>query len=298
VLVDETPPIVQARRAEVRADEGGAPTVRIEWSAYDEFFPPRPIELAYRSPSDANWTVLAGSVANIGRFDGALPASLVGAVSFRVVARDRVGHVATSELSPVTVEPAAPAPRFETASFAPTVPEPSPEDADVRAPLVSAEAARQAQKLLEYGNWFLLRGQLDVASERFRETLELDPANRDALINLAGIDYRRGQTGRSIESYLTLLKYHRGDVAALRGLALAYVAEKRYASAAESLEQILARIGDEPRTRIELGDVLLLSGQRSEAFAHWNAVAREPGLTPDLIRDVQLRLQTYSASSR
>lgn len=298
VLVDETPPILQARRADVTVEAGGGHVVRIEWSAYDEHFPPRPIELSYRTPDDPNWTVLAGPIANVGRFDGVLPERLIGEVSFRVLARDRVGHVASSELSPVTVEPPAAPPEVVTASFSPTVPDPAPSDDDDRLPFVSSEDARRAQKLLEYGNWFLLRGQLDVASERFQEVLQFDPANRDALINLAGVYYRRGQTGRSIESYLTLLKYHRNDIAALRGLALAYVAEKRYASAAESLEQILARIGDEPRTRIELGDVLLLSGQRSAAFQHWNAVSREPGLTADLNRDVQLRLQTFAASSR
>lgn len=299
VLVDDTPPVLQARHAAVNLTDENGRSVRIEWSAYDEHFSARPIELAYRRADESNWTVLAPAVANVGRFDGALPDSLYGEVSFRVMARDRVGHVVTSELSPVTIEPPMPE-EVETASYAPTVPEPTPRNAneDRRLPTVSAADAARAAKLLEYGNWFLLRGQLDVAAERFREALEIDPANRDALINLAGVYYRGGNAGRAIDMYQRLLAFHQDDIAALRGLALAYAAEKRYPLAAQSLEQILARIGDEPRTRIELGDVLLMSGQRSAAFRHWNAVAKEPGLTPDLVRDVQLRLQTYAASSR
>ena len=43
------------------------------------------------------------------------------------------------------------------------------------------------------------RGDLDMAETHYRESLRLNPANADALLNLSGIYYFRGNLDRALE---------------------------------------------------------------------------------------------------
>jgi tetratricopeptide (TPR) repeat protein len=155
----------------------------------------------------------------------------------------------------------------------------------------------QAEKLYALGSWHLLRGQLDVAKERLREALALDPGHKAARNDLAGILYRQGAYTAAADTYQSVLQEDETFVPALRGLALALAAQKRYPEAAATLQRILAVNESDPQTLLELGDVLLLGGDPEAARGHWRDATRQPSVSAEILRDARKRLAAVSTQS-
>lgn len=295
-LVDYTPPVLQLHQARLIAAPSSQPRIQLSWSAYDAHLPARPIELSYRQPGQPSWTPIDARLANVGRADWCVPDGVSGPVEIRVLVRDRVGHVAVREFSPVTVEP-APLPSPEaTAGRANEAAATQPAGDKAALYWPGPQEASEAERLYELGTWFLLRGRLDVAELRFLEALELDPTHKAARNDLAGVLLRRGAAAEAIQNYQSVLDQDDDFLPAARGLALALAAQKRYSEAAVSLRRILKARPSDPQTLLELGDVLLLGGDPGGARRRWMEVTRQSGVPTEILRDATTRLQTYTTS--
>jgi hypothetical protein len=105
VEVDETRPVVRLLGAEVGrgADTG---KLTITWSAADKNLTPQPINLSYSEKPEGEWTTIAASLPNTGRFVWAMPPNGIPyRFHVRVEGIDKAGNVGSAQTSnPVIVD--------------------------------------------------------------------------------------------------------------------------------------------------------------------------------------------------
>ena len=95
VEVDLTPPAVQLIGVDVGSGvEKG--TVTIRWRASDKFMAAQPITLSYGT-ADGQWTTIAASIANDGRYVWRMPEGLPYQFPIRVEAIDQAGNVGSDK---------------------------------------------------------------------------------------------------------------------------------------------------------------------------------------------------------
>lgn len=155
----------------------------------------------------------------------------------------------------------------------------------------SGDSAR-AKKLYEAGTWHRLRGEFAVATLRYREALQADPACHEARQDLAGLLYIQGKYAESAKTYGEVLSQAPNHRGALRGLALASVACRDYATAKGSLMRLVALDDADGQAWLDLGDVSFLVGDRSGARDFWTKAAGT-GQSAEVVDKAQKRLATY-----
>jgi hypothetical protein len=103
VGVDLTPPtarILSARQSAVR----GSGQLEIDWQAYDENLPPRPISLHYGSHPGGPWSMIVAGLKNTGHYTWTTDRHVPEQVYLRLDVRDAAGNATTVRTSrPVTL---------------------------------------------------------------------------------------------------------------------------------------------------------------------------------------------------
>ncbi|MBL8422296.1 MAG: tetratricopeptide repeat protein [Candidatus Accumulibacter phosphatis] len=129
---------------------------------------------------------------------------------------------------------------------------------------------------IEHAYDALQANRLDDARSGYEQVLRGDPRNADALLGLAVIATRQGQTERAQQIYLRVLEVNPGDATAqaalinLRGQSDSGQSESR-------LKILLASQPDSPSLHFALGNLYARQGRWSEAQqAYFQAYALEP----------------------
>ena len=293
VFVDYTPPVLQIQEVRVARTAAGERTVQLRWSAWDTHLPARPIDVSYRVAEETTWTPIARRLANLGRYDWVVPAAVTGPVWIRLSVRDRGGHETRLTRGPLAV--GAPKAAGDVDPVAPVsakaaTPGPSP------SAVLDPQTIREADTLFKLGSFYLLRGNLDVASERFREALQLNPTHTGAQNDLAGVLYRKGTFAEAIDAYQRLLADRPRHSGALEGLALAHAGRHEYRAARERLEELLKIDSSNARTWLNLGDMVLMAGEPMAARSYWSKALTVDSRNTDAIRSATVRLQAPAAT--
>ena len=150
-----------------------------------------------------------------------------------------------------------------------------------------------ADELYRQGAVHLVRGDDAAASERFRAALEADPNLLPALNDLAGICYLQRDYNRALELYAKVLAAQPSDESALRGSALAYASQKRYAESRDILQRLLTRNGGDAQTWLDFGDVQFLMGDKAGAMNAWKQAAQVGPSTATVVTKATQRLERY-----
>lgn len=289
VLIDATAPLLQWDG--VDRDEAFAKTrtLHLRWTAFDDHFASRPIALDFQTQASKDWQTVDRELPNLGRFDWRVPTDVKGAVSLRLTAKDQAGNSTERVYGPVELDP-KPAPVTTRPAVAVTT-----RPAEVIPPTVTLEARQRAEQLYQMGSAHLNRGEYAVAAERFREALETDPSHLPARNDLAGIFYLQRDYGKAVEFYNEVLHRDAKYGAALRGVALAYVAQKQYADSRAALQRLLMVDPKDAEAWLDLGDVLFMMGSTPDARMHWDKAASVNPLAEAIIQKAKRRLETYTA---
>lgn len=334
VFIDATPPLVQWDRVEPAEDFAHRRVLQLRWTAHDDNLASRPVCLSFQSSIDQTWQVIDNAVANIGRYDWAVPADVNGRITLKISVRDEGGHVVERHYGPVAfdrlgrvtlaagsgeasgTQPAEDMEAPQVLSARPTTadadspsvaksrPAGAPDILSVQAASapapdtssrVSAERARLAADLYRRGSWHLVRGQYAVAAERFKEALEQDPEMLEPMLDLAGIHYRQNDYDKAIEQYQALLSRNGRYEPALYGAALAYVARKDYHQSRDMLTRLLQVNDKNADAWLDLGDVLFMMGDVTNARAHWRRATRVDPSAAEVIEKARRRLEQYLA---
>jgi tetratricopeptide (TPR) repeat protein len=109
-------------------------------------------------------------------------------------------------------------------------------------------------ELLNRGWTAFQRGEYDSASKAYNKVLQREARNRDALLGIAAVSVRRGETEKARENYLELLELDPLDPYAHAGLAS--IAQTEGASLSESrLKQLIEKQPDGAHLQFVLGNL-------------------------------------------
>lgn len=296
VLVDTAPPLVQIKQVRlIRRDPPDSPLLVVSWAAYDAQLEDRPVSLYYQLDERASWQALASNIADVGRFDWAIPPKVSGRITVKIEIRDRAGNVASDISSPIMVQ--APAPVNNAAQAMPEAPTLVKTPPDVEANRPGAEAQKldpeRARELYELGVWHKQRGDYGLAVTRLIEAMNHAPNILPPAYELANIYYAQGNYNGALDIYKGILEHQSTDRQALRGTALAKVALRQYPDALQYLERVLQATPNDEETWLHAGDVFLLMGQRDPATQYWREAARISPVGTDVARQAQKRLERY-----
>jgi tetratricopeptide (TPR) repeat protein len=140
-----------------------------------------------------------------------------------------------------------------------------------------------------------VRGELNVASARFGEALELDPTLLEARNDLAGILYDQGRYGRALREYQRVLALSPTEPHALMGSALSQVGLKDFSKASVVLEQMLLTEPENGETWLNLGDVASMMGRHTRARMCWQKAAEYSPAGSETLLHARRRLEAYPA---
>jgi len=127
-------------------------------------------------------------------------------------------------------------------------------------------AAERTSELLERARKIRLSGALDEAGHCFRQLLEDQPQNLEALRELGVICLLRGRPGEALGVFNNALKVQPGDVVALLGRANALFALKRYRDAVAGFDAALKVKTDSPEAHHNRAAALGALGRHAEAL--------------------------------
>jgi len=309
VFVDYTPPLVQWSTVEPGDDFAGRRTVQLRWIAHDNHLTNRPIALAYQSSVDQQWQVIESHLPDVGRYDWVVPACAAGQITLKLTVHDQGGHAVERRYGPVpitawetavstSVDSAVDA-RNTHSGGTTTAPANDLAAARPERPMgqwgggVGLRERRQAEQLYKQGSWHLVRGQYDLAAVRLSEALEHDPGMLDAWNDLAGIHCLQEDYDKAIELYNKVLQIDGDYQPALRGSVLAYVAKRQYAKSRDILERLLAANHTDAEALLDLGDVLFMMGDRTNARQHWQRATAVDVSTEAIMHKARRRLELY-----
>ncbi len=225
-----------------------------------------------------------------------MPESLAGAVVIRLTAADAAGNVASVKFSPLTIERTSPLPaEIVPASYAERE-EAARQQLEMfgGAPALTPPQRELFDRLMSQARWHTERGEWPLARQRLAELLAAVPGEREATLALAEVEYRSGRHEDALRMYDGLLEQGQRDARLLRGHALAAVAVREYPRAANSLLDVLALAPDDAQTMIDLGDVMLMMGNRGEARRLWQQARSMTAADPALVSRADQRLRAYA----
>lgn len=281
LFLDATPPLVQWNRVEPGDDFTQKRLLHLRWTAHDSHLSARPVTLMYQCSLDQVWRMIETEVSNGGRYDWEVPAHLTGQVALKIIVRDRGGHAVERVLGPVPIARWLEVPTTSQPAATATAPaETSLATAHLTRPwhaAISEEDRQKARHLYEAAALCRKRQEYDVAAERLKEALSLDPGLLSARNDLGGLYYLRQDYGRAIEQYLGVLEQDEGHINALRGAALTYMATRDYPKSQDMLKRVLERDEGDAASWLDLGDVLFMMGDENQARTSW----KQAGLTDE-----------------
>lgn len=316
VAIDTKPPRITRISATKDANFELNRRIDIRWTADDDHLAERPISIYYRPSDDALFVPIAKSLPNDGAYAWTVPNELDGRIIIKVEAADRCGQTGEAVMSsidmpaPKAASSLAPAPSptperraaANTASLAGFLNPPAaavipPPANDAESTPESADAVARAQAKCKRGDWHRARGEWTLAEERYREAVQLDAASVPARRGLAAVLYHEKKFDEADAAYGWLLSTDAEDVDSLRGRAMVQVSQRRYASAAQTMQRLLQLRPDDAEIWLAAGDVAMLTGDRAEARRAWLKVQSIPSVSADLVDRAQRRLVIYPADS-
>jgi Tfp pilus assembly protein PilF len=109
-----------------------------------------------------------------------------------------------------------------------------------------AQIDPRSMALLAQGRAAAAAGNLDGATDLIETALAVDPRNRAAFLELAGVATRQGLPGKAIRLYREALVIEPNDIAALRGQGEALVSKGAMQGARDNLARIKTLCGKKP----------------------------------------------------
>lgn len=215
--------------------------------------------------------------------------------------------------APRAPEASAPTPPRSELASPPSRPRPSPprrtpvqrsdETKSVVTKLTSSRPGPRVHPKVQSGYDAYLKGDFAAARADYESALKEEPANRDALLGLASIDFRTGRLEAAEARYLRLLQLDPGDPHAQAGL-IALRARQLDPVATESrLKNMLASNPEAGVLHFSLGNQLAQQGRWGEAQSeYFKAFAAAPAnpdfaynlaVSLDHLRKEQLALEYY-----
>ena len=292
-LVDLTPPVVQFHVASKNSDFNTTRAVQLTWSAYDGHLASKPVTVYCQTPDQVTWQLVESALPNSGHCEWHAPPELVGAISLKLSVSDMAGNVTEQVWNQLTIDPPAGAQR-EPATSQPVALAPPKRPQELVEP-PDADVAEPARRKVELATWHLVRGEFNVAAERFHEALQLDPTLVDARNDLAGILYKQGRYDLALSEYQRVLALDPAHSQALEGMAMTYMQRHEPDLAQAALQKMLLSTPDDPEVWLNLGDLALKMNQRTRARTCWEKAVQlsSPG-SPTVTRARQ-RLDAYAA---
>jgi tetratricopeptide (TPR) repeat protein len=140
------------------------------------------------------------------------------------------------------------------------------------------------------------RGDYNRAETLYRTTLARYPNNRDALLGLAALDWRRGDRAAAAATYNRLLQSNPADVAARAGL-LSLQKDRNPVADESSVKLMLQRDPESAPLRAALGSIYARQQRWSEAQqSYFEAFARDKD-NPDLAFNLAVSLDNLGESA-
>ena len=282
-LIDSAPPLVQIKQVRVIEHEPPRDAVLVvSWTAYDDHLSDRPISLYCQTTEQPGWRLMAARVADVGRFDWAVPRDLRGRITVKIEITDRAGNMASDTSRPVLLDSpmsgaALPAQTQPLALQGVDAPAAQSKPALSTAEPDDLPNPTRAQELHELGLWHKNQGEYALAVERLIEAMNLNPYIKSPAYDLADIYYVQSNYQGALDIYGNILEKHGADRRASRGSALAMMALSKYPDALRQLEQVLQSAPNDAEIWLDAGDVLLSMSQPAQARSYWQEAAR---LTP------------------
>jgi tetratricopeptide (TPR) repeat protein/tRNA A-37 threonylcarbamoyl transferase component Bud32 len=139
--------------------------------------------------------------------------------------------------------------------------------------LMRTEVSRQPafKRLVTLGVTEFQQGEIAAGRQHLEASLRRAPGNADALSALGQLELQSGDPKRALELYRTLVRRSPG-FAEVSNLGLAELLAGRYAEAAEAFERVAAEKPRNPFVALNLADIYLLMGRRTEAEALYRKV--------------------------
>ena len=282
-LIDSAPPLVQIKQVQVIEHEPPRDAVLVvSWTAYDDHLSDRPISLYCQTTEQPGWRLMAARVADVGRFDWAVPRDLRGRITVKIEITDRAGNMASDTSRPVLLDSpvsgaALPAQTQPLALQGVDAPAAQSKPALSTAEPDDLPNPTRAQELHELGLWHKNQGEYALAVERLIEAMNLNPYIKSPAYDLADIYYVQSNYQGALDIYGNILEKHGADRRASRGSALAMMALSKYPEALRQLERVLQSAPNDAEIWLDAGDVLLSMSQPAQARSYWQEAAR---LTP------------------
>ena len=322
VRVDRSAPVVQllSIKADKRFDLNRE--VRLRWRSEDSDLPDRPVSIRYRSEQTKSYQLITELQPAEGEFRWTVPSNVFGRIEIKLSAADRAGNRGdyhddrltvhddraelraasskTSDMSPDGNnggEPSVEADdevNSQDGMFAEWPAMASEPDSGERP--VDARAAIEAKRQYDQATWHRLRGELDVAVVKYRESLRHLPELAAARNDLAAVLCLLGDLEASEQEYHTLLKHDGRHRSGLKGLALVQAKRRNYRSAHATLQKLLIVDAEDAEAWLSLGDVCLFLGNRTAARAAWSRAEVMATAPRELRTRARKRLEIYAAS--
>jgi len=112
------------------------------------------------------------------------------------------------------------------------------------------------------------RGDVERAMAQYKKALDIDPANRAAILSYARALDRRGRMAEAMQQYRTAIKHHPNDAAAHNDLGLCYARQDRFRESLRELETAIRLAPEKPLYRNNVATVLVLLGRPNDALRH------------------------------
>jgi Flp pilus assembly protein TadD len=110
------------------------------------------------------------------------------------------------------------------------------------------------------------RGDIERAMAQYKKALDIDPANRSAILSYARALDRRGKMAEAMHQYHVAIKHHPNDAAAHNDLGLCYARQDRFRESLRELETAIRLAPEKPLYRNNAATVLVQLGRPNNAL--------------------------------
>lgn len=162
-----------------------------------------------------------------------------------------------------TVASSGPSSWFSFLKPAPKLPEGPP-------PIVVPDKLKDERELtLTYAEWMVERGQLQVARQKYRDVLEKDPKDVDAIIGMARIDELNGQAGDAEQALQKAVNLSPDTSITHSALGRFYANQKRWTDATDAYNKAVLADPCDKDARYRLAVALVRRGDVAGALPHF-----------------------------
>jgi tetratricopeptide (TPR) repeat protein len=136
------------------------------------------------------------------------------------------------------------------------------------------EAVIRADTHINFGNAFLVKGEIQDAIGQYEQALQLNPNDPNVPVNLATALLRADRFEEAIGYYERALRIDPNDAHAHYNLGIALVKVGQPGQGIEHFEQALRIDPDYAEAHVILGSLLFDQGKAAEAIGHWEQALR------------------------